>query len=70
MDSLNFGVLSSRTDIELTENLIEKYFKVYDMLIDEVKSALPDIKIMIMEPFVLKACATEEKWDCLIRYWI
>ena len=34
------------------------------MLIEEVKGALPDIKIMIMEPFVLKACATEEKWDC------
>lgn len=41
----------------------EKYFKIYDMLISEVKNALPDIKIMIMEPFVLKACATEEKWD-------
>ena len=41
----------------------DKYYKIYDMLIDEVKSALPDIKIMIMEPFVLKGCATEEKWD-------
>lgn len=41
----------------------DKYFKIYDMLIEEVKSALPDIKIIIMEPFVLKACATEEKWD-------
>lgn len=41
----------------------DKYYKIYDMLIEEVKSALPDIKIMIMEPFVLKACATEEKWD-------
>ncbi len=41
----------------------DKYFKIYDMLIEEVKSALPDIKIIIMEPFVLKASATEEKWD-------
>lgn len=41
----------------------DKYFKIYDMLIEEVKSILPDIKIMIMEPFVLKACGTEEKWD-------
>ena len=41
----------------------EKYFKIYDMLIDEVKTALPDIKIMILEPFVLKCPATEEKWD-------
>ena len=41
----------------------EKFYKIYDMLIDEVKTALPDIKIMIMGPFVLKACATQEKWD-------
>jgi len=41
----------------------EKYYKIFDMLIEEVKQALPDIKIMIMEPFVLKASATEEKWE-------
>lgn len=41
----------------------DKYFKVYSMLIEEVKEALPDIKIMILEPFVLKARATEENWD-------
>ena len=36
------------------------------MLIEEVKEALPDIKIMIMEPFVLEGpstCATEEYPD-------
>ena len=42
----------------------DKYYKIYDMLIDEVKSALPDIKIIIMEPFVLKAYNTEENWEC------
>ncbi len=41
----------------------EKYYKIYDMLIEEVKQELPDIKIMIMEPFVLRASATEEKWE-------
>ncbi len=41
----------------------EKFYKVYSMLIEELKEALPDLKIMIMEPFVLKASATEEKWD-------
>lgn len=40
----------------------EKFYKIYDMLIEEIKTALPDIKIMIMEPFVLKAEATEWKW--------
>lgn len=41
----------------------EKFYKVYSMLIEEVKDALPDIKIMILEPFVLKARATEEHWE-------
>lgn len=41
----------------------EKYEKIYGMLIEEVKEALPDIKIIILEPFVLKARATEENWE-------
>lgn len=41
----------------------EKYFNIYCMLIDEIKAALPDIKIMILEPFILKAYKTEEQWD-------
>lgn len=41
----------------------EKYFKIYSMLIEEVQQELPDLKIMIMEPFVLKAFATEGNWD-------
>ena len=41
----------------------DKFFKIYCMLIEEVKEALPDIKIMILEPFVLKACATEGRWQ-------
>lgn len=41
----------------------DKFFKIYDMLIEEIKAALPDIKIMIMEPFVLRGPATEDKID-------
>ena len=52
---------------ELSENPngvdADKFYKIYDMLISEVKAALPGIKIMIMEPFVLKAAATEENWE-------
>lgn len=40
----------------------EKYFKIYSMLIEEVKEALPDIRIILMEPFVLKGTETEERW--------
>ena len=41
----------------------EKFYKIYDMLIEEVKEALPNIKIMILAPFVLKGIATEPFWD-------
>lgn len=41
----------------------DKFFKIYSMLIEEIKEALPDVKIMIMEPFVLKGTATEAQWD-------
>lgn len=40
----------------------EKFYKIYDMLIEEVRAAFPDIKIMIMEPFALKCTATEMHW--------
>lgn len=41
----------------------KRYEMYYNMLIEEVKEALPNIKIMILEPFVLKGPATEENWD-------
>ncbi len=36
----------------------DKFEKVYCMLIEEILEALPDIKIMILEPFVLEGTAT------------
>lgn len=47
----------------------DKYEKIYTMLIEEIKKALPEVKIMIMEPFCLRASATEnteeypDKWN-------
>ena len=41
----------------------EKYFKVYSMLIEELQAELPNMKIMIMEPFCLNGPATESNWD-------
>ena len=35
-----------------------KFEKIYSMLIEEIKEALPNIKILIMEPFALPASAT------------
>ena len=47
----------------------EKFEKIYDMLIGEILEALPNIKIMILEPFVFEATATTateaepERWN-------
>lgn len=47
----------------------EKYEKIYEMLIEEIKESLPEIKIMILEPFVFpgeETASTEEepeRWD-------
>ena len=40
-----------------------KFKKIYRMLLEEVHEALPQIKIMLMEPFVLKGSATEDSFD-------
>ena len=44
-------------------NSTELYESVYALLIHEVKKALPETRIMILEPFALKGTGTEEHWD-------
>lgn len=39
------------------------YEAYYNLLIEQIKNELPDIRIMILEPFVLRGSATEEQWD-------
>ena len=45
----------------------EKYELYYNILVQQIKEALPDIKIMILEPFILKGSATEENWELFRR---
>jgi lysophospholipase L1-like esterase len=40
-----------------------RFYNVYRMLVGDTKDRLPDIKMILMEPFVLKASATEGAWD-------
>ncbi len=40
-----------------------KFKKIYKMLVEEIMESLPQIKIIILEPFVLKGSATEKLWD-------
>ena len=46
----------------------ERFERVYDMLLDDIQAALPNIRVMILEPFVLPGhatCNTEEIPDRL-----
>ncbi len=40
-----------------------RFERVYRMLIEDTLARLPDLKIMIMEPFVLKGGATEAQFE-------
>lgn len=46
----------------------ERYERVYNLLIEEIKAELPDIKIMILEPFVLEGPATANRKGQPQRY--
>lgn len=45
----------------------EEFEMYYSILITQLQKALPDLKIMILEPFLLKGPATEEKWELFRR---
>lgn len=42
---------------------IDRYEKIYRMMIEDTKKKLPNIKIMLLEPFVLKGTATTELFN-------
>lgn len=42
---------------------LERFEKVYRMLIEETLEKLPNVKIMLLEPFVLEGSATSENFD-------
>lgn len=41
----------------------ERYEVLYDMLISDIKTALPDAKMFIMGSYLTKGLETTEKWD-------
>ncbi|MFA7636884.1 MAG: SGNH/GDSL hydrolase family protein [Monoglobales bacterium] len=41
----------------------ERFEKVYNLLIEDLKAALPNLKIMILEPFLLPGGASDGKYD-------
>lgn len=62
--SILIGVNDVWHEIE-AQNGVEakKYEKIYTMLLEETLEALPDIKIILMEPFVLHGTGTDKAWD-------
>ncbi|WP_136609067.1 SGNH/GDSL hydrolase family protein [Paenibacillus dokdonensis] len=41
----------------------DRFERAYRHLLEETKEILPDTRLILCEPFVLKGSATEEKWD-------
>lgn len=37
-----------------------KFYKIYKMYVEEIREALPDVRFMILEPFLLEGAATED----------
>ncbi len=49
-----------------------KFERVYDWLLAEVRESLPDVKLLVLEPFVLPGAATQseehpERWEIFSR---
>lgn len=62
--SILIGVNDVWHELELGDGVAaEKFYKIYSMLIEEIQEALPDTKIMILEPFVLKGLETMADWE-------
>ena len=57
--SILIGVNDVWHELEVNDGVsANKFEKIYDLLLSEVKVALPNIKFIIMEPFILKGSAT------------
>lgn len=60
--SILIGVNDVWHEVDWQNGVDEKRFEdIYTMLIEDIKAALPDTKIFIMEPFVLKGDATAQE---------
>ncbi len=42
---------------------LDRFVRVYETILDETRARFPAVKFMLLEPFVLKGAATEEKYE-------
>lgn len=62
--SILIGVNDFWHDIDANRGVEPPRFeKVYRMLIEETRERLPNTKILLISPFVLRGKATEERWE-------
>ncbi len=45
----------------------ERFYTVYRMLVDDTLKQLPNIRMILMEPFILHGSATDGAWDAFRR---
>ena len=69
--SILIGVNDVSHELTMNCGVTPKKFRmIYKLLIEEIREALPEIEIIILEPFVLKGSATALLWDqfnCEVR---
>jgi lysophospholipase L1-like esterase len=48
---------------------LDRFEKVYRMLLEDTLKVLPNIKIMLLEPYILPGTATEEHYDEFVEVY-
>lgn len=62
--SILVGVNDVWHELEIQNGLdAQQYEKIYRMLLEDTMGKLPDTKIILMTPFLMKYSATEKCWD-------
>ena len=65
--SIHIGINDVWHDVEFNNGVgADKFEKIYDMLLSEVREELPNVKIILLGAFVTKGSATEEHWDVFV----
>ena len=63
--SLLIGVNDVWHDLNPSPNGVDavRFYTIYDMLVHDTLQRFPNLKFVLMEPFVLKTSSTPENWD-------
>lgn len=62
--SLLIGVNDVWHEVECGNGVAaDRFERIYRMLIEDTQKACPNLRLMLMEPFVLRGPATQQAWD-------